>query len=141
MGAPIVHWEIMTKNPAKVFEFYKSLFGWKINIAQEMNYGLVLTGSKRGIDGGIGSTRGDEPGFSTIYAEVNDPQEALDRAVSLGATVVTPVTEIPKTVTFARFKDPDGNIFGIVKTTGTIAPPRKRKPAKKQPRKGRLTRR
>ena len=140
MGAPIVHWEINTKNPSKVFDFYKNLFGWQINAAQEMEYGLVLTGTKKGIDGGIGGIRGDAPNFVTIYAEVDNPQQALDKAVSLGATVVTPVTEIPNMVTFAQFRDPDGNVFGIVKSTERPSTRRKR-PAQRKGGKSRTRRR
>ncbi|HLA69744.1 MAG TPA: VOC family protein [Bacteroidota bacterium] len=141
MGAPIVHWEINTRNPSKVFDFYKSLFGWQINSAKEMEYGLVLTGSKQGINGGIGGSRGDAPNLLTVYAEVDDPQETLNRAVSMGATVVVPVTEIPNMVTFAQFRDPDGNIFGIVKSTERASTRRKKKPARRRSGKGRTRRR
>lgn len=141
MGAPIVHWEINTKNPSRVFDFYKSLFGWQINAAQEMEYGLVLTGTKKGIGGGIGGTRGDAPNYVAVYAEVDNPQEALDKAVSLGATVVTPVTEIPNMVTFAQFRDPDGNIFGIVKSTERPSTRRKKKTVRRKSGKSRTRRR
>ena len=132
MGAPIVHWEINTKNPGKVFDFYKNLFGWQINPAPGIDYGLVITGSKNGIDGGIGGVQGDAPAYSVVYAEVDDPQAALDKAVSLGATVVTPVTEIPNMVTFAQFRDPDGNMFGIVKSTERPSTRRKKRSPRKK---------
>ena len=50
-----------------------------------------------------------------FYAEVEDPQATLDRAVSLGGTVVVPVSEVPDTVTFAMFGDPDGLLIGLMK--------------------------
>ena len=43
-----------------------------------------------------------------------DYRAALDRAVSLGGTVVTPVQVIPGMVTLAVFADPEGNQVGIV---------------------------
>jgi predicted enzyme related to lactoylglutathione lyase len=30
MGRPIVHWELMSKDPAKVASFYEKIFGWKV---------------------------------------------------------------------------------------------------------------
>lgn len=30
MGRPVVHWELLSKEPAKVADFYEKLFGWKI---------------------------------------------------------------------------------------------------------------
>ena len=116
MGAPIVHWEINTRDPNRVLEFYRSLFGWQISMINEINYGMVKTGSKRGIGGGIGQTEGEDPNLVTFYVEVDDPQQALDKAISMGAGVVVPVTEIPNMVTFAQFKDPDGNIIGLIKS-------------------------
>ncbi len=57
-----------------------------------------------------------QPGSPSYYAEVDDPQTYLDKAVSLGGKVVMPVTMIPDMVTFAQFTDPEGNIFGIIKS-------------------------
>ena len=52
----------------------------------------------------------------TIYVEVEDLQAYLDKAVSLGGTVVMPVTVIPNMVTMAQFADPQGNVVGMVKS-------------------------
>jgi predicted enzyme related to lactoylglutathione lyase len=29
MGNPVVHWELMSKDPPKVADFYAKIFGWK----------------------------------------------------------------------------------------------------------------
>jgi predicted enzyme related to lactoylglutathione lyase len=135
MGAPVVHWEINSNNAAQLQEFYAKLFGWSINANNPMNYGLVSTGSKLGANGGIGQNDPNQPAPAavTFYAQVNDLQETLNRAVSLGGTIVVPPTEIPNMVTFALFHDPDGNTIGIVK--GEEPKPKKaaKKPAKKKP--------
>jgi predicted enzyme related to lactoylglutathione lyase len=31
MGRPVVHWELMSTDPAKVAAFYEQIFGWKVN--------------------------------------------------------------------------------------------------------------
>jgi len=53
-------------------------------------------------------------------------------------TGIVPVTEIPNMVTFAQFRDPDGNIFGIVKSAERPSTRRKKKAVR---RKGRTKRR
>ena len=38
MGRPVVHWELMSKDPAKVAGFYEKIFGWKVTHMPELNY-------------------------------------------------------------------------------------------------------
>ena len=127
MNTPVLHWEINTKEPARLLDFYRNLFEWKIQFIDQINYGLADTGSKKGIQGGIGRTHGEGPSFVTFYVEVDDPQHYLDKAINLGATMVTPVTEIPNMVTFAQFRDLEGHIIGIIKQEAAPAKPRRKK--------------
>ena len=55
MTRPLGHFEIRVRDPARLREFYASLFGWKIDANNPMKYGVVKTGSAPGggIDGGI----------------------------------------------------------------------------------------
>jgi predicted enzyme related to lactoylglutathione lyase len=48
----------------------------------------------------------------TVFAGVADVQAALDKAVSLGGTVVQPATKAPG-VTFGLFSDPLGHVVGV----------------------------
>jgi hypothetical protein len=130
MGAPVVHWEILARDAKRAHEFYSSLFDWKINANNPMNYGLVTTGSKTGANGGIGPFDPNFPGPPvTFYVEVDDLQKYLDKAQSLGGTTVVPPTEIPNMVTFAMFADPEGNKIGLVKA---VPLPRKKSVRKKK---------
>ncbi len=114
-GTPIVHFEVMSRNGKRAIEFYKTLFGWKIDDNNPMKYGLVNTGVKESIQGGIGQVDGKTSPYVTFYIGVNDPQKYLDNVVRLGGKVVVPVTEIPNMVTYAQFADPEGNVVGLVK--------------------------
>ncbi len=114
MGAPVVHFEIHGKDAAATQAFYSDLFGWSIDANNPMNYGMVATGGGSGIEGGITAAEG--PPMAIFYIEVADPQQALDRIVAKGGSIVVPVTEIPGTVTFALFADLDGNTVGLVKS-------------------------
>jgi predicted enzyme related to lactoylglutathione lyase len=139
MGAPVVHWEINSNNAQRLQEFYGKLFGWEINANNPMNYGMVNTGSKIGANGGIGQNDPNQPPPPpvTFYVQVSDLQATLDNVTALGGTVVTPPTEIPNMITFALFRDPDGNIIGLVKGEEPKARPKKARTARarKAPRK------
>ena len=132
MGKPIVHFEVNVRDAKRSQSFYQSLFGWKINANNSMNYGVVSTGSKKGIQGGIGQVESDQKPYTTFYIEVDNPQRYLDQAIQLGGRIVMPVTDVPNMVTFAQFADPDGNIIGLVKnTTPRATTTTRRAPTKK----------
>jgi predicted enzyme related to lactoylglutathione lyase len=137
MGKPVVHFEVTAKDAGRAQEFYSSLFSWNIDSNNPMKYGLVNTGLKKGINGGIGQVDGNSRPYTTFYVEVENPQSYLDRAVSLGGRVIVPATEIPNMVTFAQFADPEGIVVGLVKTMQTKPP----KPASRKKTRKRRTRR
>ncbi len=137
MAAPVTHFEVMSKDGKKAQEFYGNLFGWKVNVV-EGGYGMVDTGVKMGINGGIGQVTENLAPHTVFYVQVEDVQGHLDKAVSMGARVVMPLREIPDMVTYAQFADPDGNVIGLVKGPQALpkaarprtTPPKKRKAAK-----------
>ena len=114
MPNPVVHFEINARDGAAMQQYYGDLFAWKIDASNPMNYGLVDTDAGgEGIMGGIGPS--EDGSVSTLfYVQVPDVQAALDRAVSLGGSVVRPMEVIPGMVTMAVFADPEGNQVGLV---------------------------
>ena len=132
MAAPVTHFEVMAKDGKRAQEFYGNLFGWKFNIV-EGGYGMVDTGVKMGINGGIGQVTENVAPHTMFYVQVEDVQSHLDKAVSLGGKVVMPLTEIPNMVTYAQFADPDGNVIALVK--GPQSLPNTAKKRKATPRK------
>jgi uncharacterized protein len=115
MGAPVTWFEISTSDPKAARGFYGELFGWNLQVIEEINYALVDTGTEGGIGGGIGQAQG--PNQVIFYIEVDDPQALLDSVEKAGGSTVVPVTEVPDMVTFAQFADPQGNVVGLVKST------------------------
>jgi uncharacterized protein len=112
MGNPVVHFEIYGRNAKALQEFYSKAFGWEIHADNPMNYGLVHTNAdEKGIGGGI--AEGDP--HVDFMIEVADLEASIAQVEALGGKVVTPITEIPNMVTFAEFKDPEGNLIGLVK--------------------------
>jgi uncharacterized protein len=109
---PVVHFEVVGKDGAKLAAFYRQLFDWRMQGPGPMSYWLVEK-EEGGIGGGIGQS---EAGTShvTFYVQVADPQAALDKAESLGGKTIMPVMSIPNIVTLALFADPEGHVVGVV---------------------------
>jgi predicted enzyme related to lactoylglutathione lyase len=113
MGAPVVHFEIISGEGTDLEKFYSELFGWKINSNNPMKYGIVDTGGPGGINGGVGPGNDGNKRVS-IYAQVNDLQATLDRVEKLGGKTILPPTEVPGGPKLAMFVDPAGNVTGLL---------------------------
>jgi len=106
MPNPVVHFEIVGKDGAKLQQFYRDAFDWAIDADNPMAYGLV-DAQGDGIGGGVGQAMGPEP-YVTLYIQVDDMRAGLDRVKSLGGEIVVDITTIPGMVTFAHFPVFDG---------------------------------
>jgi predicted enzyme related to lactoylglutathione lyase len=111
--APVIHFEVVGKDGAALQKFYSSLFNWKIDANNPMNYGMVEAG-QGGIGGGVGPTQ-DGSSQVTFYVGVDDLQKALDKAEKLGGKTIMPPMDVPGGPSIAQFADPEGNIIGLVK--------------------------
>src|SRR5437773_371124 len=94
MPNPVTWFEILGNDPIKLQKFYKDVFGWNLGepVAEMGNYSM-LDNEGHGIGGGIGGAM-DGQNRVSIYIEVNDLQEYLDKATQAGATVLMPVTVV-----------------------------------------------
>jgi predicted enzyme related to lactoylglutathione lyase len=111
--AAIVHWEIQSKQPEALHEFYGDVFGWTIDAKNEMNYGMVSSkGPNGGIDGGIGAAQGESPRV-LVYALVTSIPTTLKRIEELGGKTIMPRTDIGPVV-MAMYLDPEGNAMGLL---------------------------
>jgi len=115
MANAVTWFEITGKDGKKLQDFYSGVFGWKIDANNPMNYGMV-DNQGEGIGGGISAGDGGRNQV-TFYIAVDSPQAYLDKVESQGGKTVIPVTEIPGTVTFAQFADPEGNVVGLLDST------------------------
>jgi predicted enzyme related to lactoylglutathione lyase len=117
MGAPVVHWELWTKNPEKTADFYRKVFDWNIKNMPEMKYHLVETGGKGGINGGIFTPEqsGPWPGNMSFYIDVPDLDAYGKKITAAGGTLIVEKQEVPGMGTFSLFSDPDGRVMGIWK--------------------------
>jgi predicted enzyme related to lactoylglutathione lyase len=119
MGQPVVHFEVVGKDGAKLQQYYGELFGWEVEADNPMNYGMVSREGNLGRDGvGIGGGVGQGPegyeGHVTFYVAVPDVEEALQQAESLGGQRIMGPEDIMGQVVMGQFKDPEGNMVGVV---------------------------
>ena len=56
MGNPVVHFEIIGKDTARLGDFYSRLFGWSVDTNNPMGYGMVSTGVEGSLAGRIGQS-------------------------------------------------------------------------------------
>lgn len=127
MGQPVVHFEIIGTDPAKLRSYYAELFGWEFDtgnaateaVSQHGNYGFVdgsTTGDGSGINGGVGGGEGYEPRV-LFYVSVADVEAALQKAERLGGTRVMGPDGTPGTLVVGQFIDPEGDVVGVAGAT------------------------
>jgi predicted enzyme related to lactoylglutathione lyase len=123
-GQPIVHFEIIGKDPEKLRTYYSKLFGWEFDtnapvaeaISQSGNYGFVnrnTTSDGTGIPGGVGGGLGYDS-HVIFYVGVPEVEAALQKAESLGGTRrMGPEKNPGANLVVAHFTDPEGHLIGL----------------------------
>ena len=126
----VIHFEIHADDPGRARKFYGDLFGWEFTaFGGPMDYWIVRTGSEGqpGIDGGIMRRMGAAPADGQAVnayvctVDVDQLDEALEKALALGAMPAVPKMPIPGIGWLAYAKDPEGNIFGMMQADPTAA--------------------
>ncbi len=114
---PVVHFEVLGRDPSALRKFYSEAFGWQLGPADDgpLQYSMVhMKQGSEGIDGGIGKAP-QGPGHVTFYIGVDDAEGALKQVEQLGGKTIQPPVQVPGGVTFALFADPEGHVVGLVK--------------------------
>ena len=118
MAQPVMHFEMIAKDPRRLKDFYTKLFGWRMEDDEGTDYAMVHADPDKGI-GGEGN--GLPAGFA-VYVQVDDVEKALAHARKLGAAkVLMEPYDIPRVGRFAVFTDPEGN--GASAGRGCSRPP------------------
>jgi uncharacterized protein len=118
MGQPVVHFEVMGKDVAKLGAFYSELFGWEVDTSNPMGYGLVdreanLNADGVGIGGGIGQAPEGYDGHVTFYVAVPDVDAALEHAERLGGARMMGPEQVTPDLAIGVFTDPEGRVIGL----------------------------
>jgi predicted enzyme related to lactoylglutathione lyase len=116
-----VHFEIIGKDGDATKAYYSELFGWELNDDNPMKYGIVARESAQtadgiGIGGGVAGGPEGYDGHVTFYVQVDDVEEGLAKAESLGGARVFGPDEIMPGLILGQFTDPEGRMIGLVNT-------------------------
>jgi hypothetical protein len=122
MGQPVVHFEVIGRDAAKLQSYYGELFGWQFDADNPMGYGMVpregnVNAEGIGIGGGVGGGMEGYEGHVTFYVEVPDIEAALQKAESLGGKrMMGPDSPPGSQVEIGLFSDPEGHVVGVVRS-------------------------
>jgi hypothetical protein len=112
----VVHFELPADDCDRAVKFYGKAFGWNLmKWDGPMEYWLVSTGDAKtpGIDGGLSRRKFPGEGIS-FTVDVESLDAALERVKAAGAEIVHPKGAIPGVGWLAYFKDPEGNVVGMM---------------------------
>lgn len=117
---PVVHFEMPYDNGARVAKFYKTVFGWQMQmLGEDMgNYVLAHTTEtgesdpkKPGaINGGFFPKKPDWPDqYPSVVIAVDDIRKSMKEVITAGGKVLGEPMEIPGVGQYVSFTDTEGN--------------------------------
>jgi predicted enzyme related to lactoylglutathione lyase len=113
MAHPVMWFEVLGSDGAKLRQFYGDLFGWTFEVTPPGDYGVASTGDPGGIMGGVGQVYPGTKSWVTFYTETPDVAASLDKATALGGRVIMSRTVLPGVI-LGLFEDPEGHTLGLV---------------------------
>ncbi len=118
MGQPVVHFEVIGKDPDRLRSYYSELFGWEFgDPIGPTDYTLVerhTNAAGIGIAGGVGGVPEGYEGHVTVYVEVPDVEASLAQAEALGGKRMMGPDQVPGGPTIGLLVDPGGHVIGVV---------------------------
>lgn len=118
---PVVHFEIPVSDMKVSKEFYKKVFGWKIQ-SMDPSYAMITTvpegvpsalaGMAGGINGGMMMKMKDAKA-PVIVVSVPSIDKHIVKIEKAGGKITLKKMSVHDMGFYARFKDLDGNVLGI----------------------------
>jgi predicted enzyme related to lactoylglutathione lyase len=108
---PVVHWELVARDPEAQADFYRRMFNWDIGASDLKVVPAGLGAPEPGPAGHI--LAGTEPGF-TLYVQVRDIRASVVLTAELGGKVTAEPFDLPNGPTLAFIQDPEGNRLALV---------------------------
>ena len=109
-----IHFEIPADDEGKLAEFYKGLFGWKVEkYPGPMDYWMIETAPQgQGVNGGLMKRQAPQQQI-IVYFQVESVDDYVKKIKALGGQVVMEKHPVPKMGYFAIALDPQHNAFAI----------------------------
>ena len=110
MTAPIVFLDFAGSDTRALADFYSSVFGWDIDEDGKFDVDVLPT-----IQGAIR----EDPAEQRVYFGVADVSATLALVEKAGGSIDEPRFEVPGIVVLGLFRDPAGNLLGLVELDGS----------------------
>jgi len=107
--------DLSTSDPAGARDFYAKVFGWKVEVNPDPQYGGYALAKIGGKDvAGIGPKQMDEaPTAWTVYIGSADAEDTTKKAQAAGGKVIVPTMSVGEQGKMSIIQDPSGAVIGI----------------------------
>jgi len=107
--------DLSSTDPEASRAFYSKLFGWKVDVNPDPQYGGYALAKIGGKDvAGIGPKQmAEQPSAWTVYIGASDADEIAKKAQAAGGTVIVPTIQVGDQGKMAIIQDPSGGAIGI----------------------------
>lgn len=112
----VIHFEISSKNPGRLSDFYREVFDWQVHPwADSQNYWSVTTGEEgeEGINGGI-IERSKESQGVVHFIDVPDLDAYLEKVEQAGGKLLSKKAPIKGVGYLAYCRDLEENTFALI---------------------------
>jgi uncharacterized protein len=117
---PVVHFEMPYDNRDRMVKFYKSVFGWELQVlGEDMGNYVVATTAKTdakpgapagAIGGGFFPRKADWPAqYPSVVIAVDKIESSMDKVVAAGGEVLGEPMDIPGIGRYVSFHDTEKN--------------------------------
>jgi uncharacterized protein len=104
--------ELASPDPEASADFYRELFGWKIEAFEGMDDYLGIQNSDGQSNGGIRAAAENEPTYWLVYFGTDDAEADTAKATELGASALTGLMDIG-VGKISVLQDPQGAVFAL----------------------------
>jgi predicted enzyme related to lactoylglutathione lyase len=122
---PVVHFELPYDDRERIARFYRSAFGWELQmLGEEMgNYVLATTANRDvkagepagAIGGGFFPRKADWPAqYPSVVIAVERLESSMDKVVAAGGQVLGEPMDIPGVGRYVAFYDTEGSRLGML---------------------------
>lgn len=113
--------ELSSTDPAASRSFYSKLFGWKIEVNPDPQYGGYALAKQGDVDvAGVGPKQTGDPSPSmwSIYIGTKDADETAKKVIAAGGKIIAPPFDVPGQGRMAVFQDPSGAFISAWQAKG-----------------------
>ena len=112
--------DLATSDATAARDFYSKLFGWKVEVNEDPQYGGYALARIGGQDAaGIGPLQSpDQPTVWNVYIGTDDLEGLSTKVTRAGGVVIAPAFDVGDQGRMAVFQDPTGAFISVWQSTG-----------------------